>query len=176
MKIASRYAKCLFDIAAEKNQLDAVAADADNAVKSIASSSELTAFLESPLMHKSKKKEVLRQLFKGFNDITLSVFDMMADKSRENLLGEMAQSYINIYNKAKGITLAEVTSAIALDKETLAEIEQFVKKHAGSKQVVITQKVNASLIGGLTILFDGKMYDSSVMGQINKMKKELNLA
>jgi F0F1-type ATP synthase delta subunit len=63
-----------------------------------------------------------------------------------------------------------------LDKDTLAEIEKFVKKQAGSKQVVITKKVAPALIGGLTIMFDGKMYDSSVMGQINKMKKELNLA
>lgn len=119
---------------------------------------------------------MLRQICKGFNEISLSVFDMMADKSRENLLGEMAESFISIYNKANGITLAEVTSAIALDKDTLSGIEQFVKNHAGSKQVVITQKVNFALIGGLTILFDGRMYDSSVIGQINKMKKELNLA
>jgi len=176
MKIASRYAKCLFDIAAEKKQLDAVAGDAGNLLDAIAASPELTSFLESPLLHKSKKKEVLRQIFKGFDEVTLSVFDMMADKSRENLLGEMAQSFINIYNKANGITLAEVTSAIALDKDTLSGIEQFVKKNAGNKQVVITQKVNSALIGGLTILFDGRMYDSSVIGQINKMKKELNLA
>lgn len=176
MKIASRYAKCLFDIAAEKKQLDAVVADADNLLKAIAASAELSAFLESPLLHKTQKKEVLRNIFKGFNETTLSVFDLMADKSRENLLAEMAQSFINIYNQANGITLAEVTSAIALDKDTLAEIEKFVKKQAGSKQVVITQKVAPALIGGLTIMFDGKMYDSSVMGQINKMKKELNLA
>ncbi|MBM3919777.1 MAG: ATP synthase F1 subunit delta [Sphingomonadales bacterium] len=176
MKIASRYAKCLFDIAVEKKQLDAVAGDVGNLLNAIASSSELASFLESPLLHKSKKKEVLRQICKGFNEISLSVFDMMADKSRENLLGEMAESFISIYNKANGITLAEVTSAIALDKDTLAGIEQFVKNHAGSKQVVITQKVNSALIGGLTILFDGRMYDSSVIGQINKMKKELNLA
>lgn len=176
MKIASRYAKCLFDIAVEKKQLDAVAGDVGNLLNAIASSSELASFLESPLLHKSKKKEVLRQICKGFNEISLSVFDMMADKSRENLLGEMAESFISIYNKANGITLAEVTSAIALDKDTLSGIEQFVKNHAGSKQVVITQKVNSALIGGLTILFDGRMYDSSVIGQINKMKKELNLA
>lgn len=176
MKIASRYAKCLFDIAAEKKQLDAVAGDADDILKTIAASHELQDFLESPLLHKSKKKEILRTLFKDFNDTTLAVLEMMTDKSRENLLAEMAQSYINIYNKANGITLAEVTSAIALDIDTLSGIEQFVKKHTGSKKVVITEKVDSTLIGGLTILFDGSMYDSSVIGQINKMKKELNLA
>jgi F-type H+-transporting ATPase subunit delta len=176
MNIASRYAKCLFDIASEKNQQDVIAEDAANFLKAVAESAELTDFLESPLMSKSAKKETMRQLFKGFNETTLSVFDMMADKSRENFLASMAQSYLTIYNKANGITLAEVTSAIALDKDTLTEIEQFVKKHAGSKKVIITQKVDSGLIGGLTILFDGRMYDSSVTGQINKMKKELNLA
>jgi F-type H+-transporting ATPase subunit delta len=176
MNIASRYAKCLFDIASEKNQQDVIAEDASNFLKIVAESVELTDFLESPLMSKTTKKETMRRLFKGFNETTLSVFDMMADKSRENFLASMAQSYLTIYNKANGITLAEVTSAIALDKDTLSEIEQFVKKHAGSKKVVITQKVDSGLIGGLTILFDGRMYDSSVTGQINKMKKELNLA
>lgn len=176
MNIASRYAKCLFDIASEKNQQDVIAEDAANFLKAVAESAELTDFLESPLMSKSAKKETMRRLFKWFNETTLSVFDMMADKSRENFLASMAQSYLTIYNKANGITLAEVTSAIALDKDTLTEIEQFVKKHAGSKKVIITQKVDSGLIGGLTILFDGRMYDSSVTGQINKMKKELNLA
>lgn len=44
MKIASRYAKCLFDIAVEKKQLDAVAGDVGNLLNAIASSSELASF------------------------------------------------------------------------------------------------------------------------------------
>lgn len=176
MKIASRYAKCLFDLAAEKKQLDVVAGDVRSLLTAVAESADLSAFLQTPLLAKSSKKEVLRKMFHGFNDLTLSVFDLMTEKSRENLLGEMGQSFMEIYNKANGISLAEVTSAISLDKDTLTGIENFVKNQTGSKTVIITQKVDSHLIGGLTVLFDGRMYDSSVIGQINKMKKELNLA
>ena len=176
MRIASRYAKCLVDIASEKKQLDVVAGDIKNLLEVMAQSAELPSFLDSPLIAKKQKKETLRAIFKGFSDITLSVFDLMTDKSRENLLGEMGQSFMTIYNKANAITLAEVTSAIALDNDTLTEIDKFVKKHSGCKEVKIEQKIDTALVGGLTIMFDGMIYDSSIAGQINKMKKELNLA
>jgi F-type H+-transporting ATPase subunit delta len=100
----------------------------------------------------------------------------MADKSRENLISFVGLEFMKIYNKQNSITEALVTSAVALDENSLKQVEQYVKIKTAAKAVQITTKVDPSLVGGMTIMFEGKIYDNSIATQINKLKKELNIA
>lgn len=176
VKIASRYAKSLYDRAVETGSLESVARDITNLNEAVTQSADFRLFLNSPLIARNTKKEALKKIFSGYHDDTRGLFDLMADKGREEFIAQAGIEFIRIYNREKGITHAEVTSAVELDKDTVKKISEFVKKHTGAREVVIHQKTDANLIGGLTIMFEGRIYDSSVLAQIYKMKKELNLA
>ena len=151
-------------------------ADIANLNEIVAGSNDFRLFLSSPLISRSQKKAALNQIFGNFQQNTKDLFLLMTDKGRENLIGMVGLAFMQVYNQSKGITDAEVSSAIPLDQTTVKSIEEFVKKNTGANEVKLTQKVNESLIGGLMIVFDGRIYDSSVSGQISKMKKELNIA
>lgn len=176
VKIASRYAKSLFDQAVESGTVDNVASDIRNLNEVSAGSADFRLFLQSPLISRSVKKEALKKIFGSYHALTRDLFALMADKGREGLIAEMGHEFTRIYNKANGIAHAEVTSAVALGKDTIKKITEFVRTNTGAKEVIIDQKTDSKLIGGLTIMFEGRIYDSSVLGQINKMKKELNIA
>jgi F-type H+-transporting ATPase subunit delta len=175
-KIASRYAKSLYDKATETGALESVAADIRNLNEISISNRDFIRFLNSPLISRETKKTTLSKIFATFNKETVNLFSLMADKSRESLIGFVGAEFTKIYNRNHGITLAEVTSAAPLDKESMDKVEQFIRSKSGAKAVEIKTNVDPSLIGGMMIMFEGKLYDSSISSQIKKIKKELNIA
>lgn len=175
-KIASRYALSLYNKASEIGVLEAVVSDIRNLNAVTSQNREFSRFLNSPLITRDTKKATLAKIFASFNKETIHLFELMADKSRENLIGYMGAEFVRIYNKNNRITVAEITSASELDAESLKKAEQFVKTSTGATTVEISTKVDASLIGGMTIMFEGKIFDSSIATQIKRIKSELNIA
>jgi F-type H+-transporting ATPase subunit delta len=175
-KIASRYAKSLYDTAVSNSKIEAVAADIRDLNEILGTSQDLNLFLQSPLISRIEKKDSLAKIFASFQIETKSLFSIMASRGREILLPLVGQQFTHIYNREHKITEAEVTSAADLDAEALKKITEIVKSATGAKEVILKCKTDQSLIGGLMIMFDGKIFDSTISSQIKKLKKELNLA
>ena len=175
-RIASRYAKALFEKALETKSLDAVKGDIDNLIHMAKESQEFVVFLQSPLYKKITKQEALNKLFAGANDLTKGVFMLMTDKFREAYIPAMGKVFLEMYNKYNHIVEAVVTTAVSLDASSLKEVESYVKENSGAKKVQLVQQINPAIIGGLTIEFGGRIYDNTISNQIRKIKKELQLA
>ncbi len=175
-RIASRYAKALFDRSIETSSLDVVKNDIDHLNALVAESREFVLFLQSPLYKKSSKQDALKKLFASADQLTLNVFLLMAEKHRESMIPEMGVAFLRMYNNHNQIVEVTVESAVSLDNKTIMEIETYVKAQSNAKTIQLTQNINPSLIGGLTIEFGGKIYDNTVSNQLRKIKKELQLA
>jgi len=176
LKIASRYAKALFPKAQEDGVLDAVMKDMQELTDLSNDSHEFIVFLDSPLYNISVKKEAVLKLTEKQNELSRGVYSLMVDKKRESYIPAMAKSFIAMYNEAKKIVQVEVNSAVELSKSTLSDIEKYVKSITDSKSVDVKTNIDTSVVGGLTIEFGGKIFDSTVSTQINKIKKELQIA
>lgn len=175
-RIASRYAKALFDRAVETSTLDVIKNDIDHLRLMAKESREFVLFLESPLYKKSVKQDALKKLFGSANETTQNVYHLMTEKFREAFIPSMGDAFMRMYNKHNQIVEVTVVSAVALDKHTIGEIENYVKANSDAKTIQMTQEIKPSVIGGLTIEFGGKIYDNTVSNQIRKIKKELQLA
>ena len=86
----------------------------------------------------------------------------------------IALKYQEMYRKANNILRADVTTAMAVDDATLEQIRAFVEQSFHCT-VDMYAKVDPSLIGGFTLDIEHERMDASVTGQLNKLKKELNL-
>jgi F-type H+-transporting ATPase subunit delta len=100
----------------------------------------------------------------------------MISKFREAYIPAMGKVFLKQFNTKNQIVSVEVTSAVELDKTVLSQIESYVIEKTQAKSVELTTKVEKELLGGLTVEFDGKIYDNTVVTQIKKLKKELQIA
>lgn len=175
-KIASRYTKALFDKAIEIDALEMVYSDIKNILHACQNSDDLMIFLQSPLLKKSAKKEALSKIFASCSELPKQLMLLMTDKNRESFIPLMTSSFVELYNKHNGITTAVVTSAFALNENALVAVNQYVKSTSGANEVQLTQAIDASVIGGMNIVFDGKIYDATLSNQILKLKKDLQIA
>jgi len=128
--------------------------------------------LSSPVVKADKKVDILHKLFDGkLSAITMGFITLLTRKGREGYLPEIVSSFLNQLRKHQGITVAEVTSAVALDAGSRAKMLESAAKLAGG-QVELVEKVDASLIGGFVLKVGDKQIDSAIANRIKALKRE----
>jgi F-type H+-transporting ATPase subunit delta len=160
-RVASRYAKSLLDLANEQGNLDAVKSDMEQVAAIIKSSTELQAVLNNPIIKTDKKQNILASLFSGkVRPEISSFFDIMVRKGRSGLVYATSLEFIREYNELKGIVKAEVTSATPLSSANLDALKDTIAQQINA-QVILTNKVDSSLIGGFVVKVGDRQIDAT---------------
>ena len=171
-RLATRYAKSLIDLAEENKSLEEVNKDMEFFLRTLKANPQLVAVLANPIIYHDKKVKILDALFGGkVNKVTISFFNIMINKGRAEILMAAAHEFINQYDVIKNIVSASVVSATPLSeankKTIIADIEKTTKG-----TVKLTVKVDPSLIGGFIITVGDKQIDTSIAGNLAKLKKD----
>ena len=72
----------------------------------------------------------------------------------------------------RGITRAEVRTALPLDDADRAELERTLERLAG-RQVEFTETVDPGLIGGIAVRIGDRLYDASVRSRLERLRARL---
>jgi F-type H+-transporting ATPase subunit delta len=173
-KIPVRYAKALISAAEEQGIMDEVRNDMKNILNILKNVPEMLQMLESPIISRSKKLEVLISVFDGkVHPLTLSFFRLAVENNREEQLAGMARMYINFYKQAKGIKIATLKTAVPVDKETKDKLAIMIRK-VFKTEIELTDETDEDLIGGFILQVEDQQLDASISGQLNKIKRKLH--
>lgn len=171
-RAAARYAKALLSLAQDKKVTGEVNADMVLISKTIKDSEELQAFLKSPVVKNTMKKNALLEIFKSVNGVTSGLFEILIENNRLNILPLVASSYERLYDEMNGVQVAKVTTAIPLTPALEAKIQQKVKELTGN-EAKIENIVDESIIGGFILRVGDIQYNGSVKSQLTGLKREL---
>ena len=98
--------------------------------------------------------------------------DILIQNKRVKIIGDIATSFIQLYNKHNNLKEATIITASPINNELESEILSMINiKDANS--VNITNVVNPNIIGGFIVRFDGKEYNASIKQNLNNLKTEL---
>lgn len=172
-RVSNRYAKSLIDLAKEKQTLEQVFGDITSFKNALDTNPALANLMKSPIVNGDKKLAVVKQLFSSaFNPVTMTFFETIIRKKREYFSYDIAQAFIGQYNSLNNITTASVVTAVSLSDSNQQEIQNLLEKGTG-KKVILSTKVDPSLIGGLVVQLEGKLLDASISGKLRKAKQDL---
>lgn len=170
---AKRYAKSIFSLAKEKGLIEPLLNDMNLFVQTMGENRNLQNLVQSPIIATSKKQEILNQIFKPrFQSLTSAFFDLVVSKGREKDLVGIANAYIAEYKKSQGIKEATVISAMALSPDLKQAIQTKAEQIAGGR-VSLSEKVDASLIGGYILNISDLQLDESVKTKFSKLREQL---
>ena len=161
--IAERYATALFDLALERNQLDAVAADLDALASLLENSDDLNRLVRSPVISRADQGAGIGAVADkgGFSEIVRNFLGVMAQKRRLFVLSAAITAFRRQLAEHKGEVAAEVTSAQPLKPEHEAAVRAALKDVVG-RDVALETRVDPSIIGGLVVRVGSRMMDNSV--------------
>ena len=174
IRIATRYAKSVLDLAIEQGKLDRVVQDIQLFQDAI-QHRDLYLMIKSPIINGDKKKAVFKALFDDKVDpLTSSFFEIITKKSRESALPEICSAFMDQYKKHKGITTATVTTASAIDDNQLETIKAEMQRLGlADGTVEIIKKVDPEIIGGFVLEVEDKLYDASIKSKLAEMKQNI---
>jgi len=172
-RVANRYAKSLMDLSIDQKNIEDIFKDITVFKNTIDTIPALQNMLKSPLIFPDKKSQVLREIFeKSFQSLTMSFFDIIIRKKREYFLDQIAKAFIEQYYAYNKISTVMVKTAVQVNDKVNNEIKQQLEKATGNK-IVISNSVDADLIGGLVIQIEDRLYDASISGKLKQVRKEL---
>ena len=172
IRISQRYAKALMDLAQERGKVPEVLEDIKS-FEQVSRNRDFYLLLQSPIVTADKKKNIVEKIFGGkITDITLGFINLCITKGREGVLPDMATAFINDYKQEQGIISIKVSTAAELSKETLEAIKsKIIADVPHAKDVEIETILKPELIGGYIVEFGDKLYDASVIRQLEDLKK-----
>ncbi len=170
--IASRYAKSLIDLAQEQDKLDRIRDDVEYFVDA-AKVRDLYLLLKSPIVNTEKKNSIFKALFEErFDKMTFEFLKIILRKGREMYLPEIADSFVDQYRHINEISPVKLTTATTWTEEKLEEIKDKIREsNLTYKNIDLDVEVDSSILGGFVIEFEDKLYDASVLHQLEEMRK-----
>ena len=162
-RAAIRYAKAVLQETMGANLAHDVFEDMLCVSSTIEASKELQNVLSNPVINANDKKEALLAIFENQSETTKSLIKVLVENKRTSILAEVSKKYIELYNEAQGVKLAQVTTAVPLSNELEEKVLAKVKVLTGSDKVTLERKIDKSIIGGFILRIGDLQYNASIV-------------
>ena len=168
---AKRYAQAVFLIARQNQDLDRWLEDL-RMLSELRSTDAFVKALETPNLGYEDRGRLLIDRYRAMNPLAVNLVNLLVERRRLALLPHLFVEYRKLMDSQRGIQRAEVVTAVPLTDEDRGQLEKRLSEVTG-KQVLITAKVDPSVIGGMIARFDGTLLDGSTKSKLEALKKQI---
>jgi F-type H+-transporting ATPase subunit delta len=169
---ADRYAKALFELSKEQNNLEAVQNSMTDLGGLILNLENFRQFLGNPLLSYEERCTILKALFEGkIPELAFRFLLFITHKSRLDILKDIIESFDHLYVTSIGQLRACVTTALPVEEDDKTFFNQ--RLHDKFHFDMLTKwKMDPSLIGGFRIFIQGQIYDYSFKNQLDRFYQQ----
>ena len=182
-EVAQRYAQAFYDLA--KGQIEEVLKDFEiieailtsSALQSEGQQGEAFLILSSPLLTLEEKVTFIDRIFKGQGECLLSQISMnflkfLLHKNRMESILEIITAFRSWHDQQQNIVRGQVFSYKDLTDEDKMQLQKAMSDRL-QKHVVLEYFKDSSLLGGLLVKIGSLLFDGTVTGRLNALKKSL---
>jgi F-type H+-transporting ATPase subunit delta len=171
-EIAEVYARSLFQVAKEHDQLDEIHEELGQFADVLAENRQLQVFFFSPYFSSGEKKDGVTKVIEGGNEYFVRFLQLLAEKHRLPVLFRIRREFDALWAKEQHLLEVSVTSAVDLDEETVKGIGRKIEEQTGQR-VQLTSSVDPDLIGGIVIRVGNKVLDASVRNRLERFRRSV---
>jgi len=172
--LAKRYAKALVEIGLEKKALEKYGQDLSALCELMATSRDFREVMINPVFTREDKKKIAGHILQKVqaDRMVINFVNLLVDRKRIDQLTGIEKAFRAEVDVIQGITRGEVVSAEPLSEEQLGRVTAALSQISG-KQVIVTTRVDESLIGGLSAKVGDKVFDGTIRTQLSQLKESL---
>jgi ATP synthase F1 delta subunit len=171
-EIAEVYARSLFEVAQERDELDDVREQLGQFADALSENRDLQIFLFSPYFSTQEKKDGLHKAVEGAGEIFGNFLDALLERHRMPAIFRIRTRFEEMWKETNKLLPVEVTSAIELDEETVRGIGERIGEQTGRK-VELSSRVDPDIIGGIVLRVGNSILDASIRNRLNQLRKQV---
>lgn len=172
--VAERYARALLEVGLDKKaDLDEIGRELADIAELLADHPKLAEALSTPSIAAEKRVAVVNDIvaLMKLTPPTTNLFRLLTIRERIPILGLVVAQYQRLLLEQKLIQPGEVTSAHELTGEQRKRLGEGLGAALG-KTMELSFTSDPSLVGGLVVRVGNRVYDASVLAQLERFKEK----
>ena len=167
-----RYAQATFQIALEKDELDAWLHDLMLLAGAL-DSGELSEYLDAPQVSVAQKVALIKNtLGDSVGPLALNLVSLLSSRGLTFLMPGIVEQYQQLLDAHQGIERAEVISAVPLDDSQQQQVAALLESIV-DKSIRLSPRVDPSLLGGFVAKVGDRVIDGSTRTKLRVMRQDL---
>jgi len=98
---------------------------------------------------------------------------LLVKNNQTKILSKIIEKFNGVFNVEEGIIEAEVVSREKLGSDLSEKVRSFIKNKYTAKEVVLVNKVDDKVGGGIIIRVGDEVLDASIEGKLRSLKSKL---
>ncbi|AZK45868.1 F0F1 ATP synthase subunit delta [Paenibacillus lentus] len=169
--VAGRYAKALYEIAAQEGRTLEVEQEIRALVHAFNEDKDIQKFISTPKISEAAKWEALEAALEGkLSKPVVSLVKLLVERGRTGILPELLNSYIKVTGDAIGLATAIVYTTYPLNEEEKSAIADEFGAMV-NKKIRVLNEIDKDLLGGMKVRIGDTLYDGSLAGKLERLEK-----
>ena len=172
--LANRYAKVMVELAVERDELQLIREQFEQVVAAIRELPSMPQYFSDKRVPDAERHEAVDLLVKdlALDEIFANFLHVLVKRGRFMIIESISQEYNLLADVSLGIVHVKVTTAIALSEVQKSKILEKFAGIVGGKPV-LHEKIDTSLVVGMVVEVDNKVYDSSLSAKLDSLRQKL---
>ena len=169
-KTAKIYGDSLYDLAAEEKLTEEILPQMEQVAVLFKENPDYLTLLSEPSIPKTERVGLLDKAFEG--QLSLYLLKLLCESGMLREYRDSCRQFKARYNEDHNIAEAVVTTAVALTEAQAQALKERLEKISG-KTVLLTQKTDSTVLGGIRVELEGKQLDGTVQERLSSLKKKV---
>jgi len=168
---SNEYALALFESLDKQERTDVV--ESFHLIEDIVTSQpDYVRLMRSPNITDEVKKQLLSDVFSLSPQTFLHFLYVVIDQDRFGDMLEIASIYQTLMYEQDQVMVVQVITAKPLGDNQQQDLQTTLQA-TYQKTIVLQEKIQPELIGGIRLEFQGKVLDQSIRSQVNRLQQSL---
>ena len=172
-EVAKTYGDALYDLAVDEKLTTELLEEVRSMAEALNENPDFVKLLSTPALRKDERLAVLDNSFGG--KVHAHVLNFMKILVENGTIAEFsgcADEYRQRYNKDHNIEEICAVTAIPLNEELAEKLKAKLESMSG-KTVILSNKVDASVLGGVRLEMQGTQLEGSIQHQLEALRRSL---
>ncbi len=172
--VAERYAKALVESADSDDLLDDLKEELSEIVRIFEEEKVLRTYVLGSITSTAEKLEFLNRLLEklGVHSVMKRFLVLLLKNDRLDILEEIYKAFSHLLDEKRNFMRVNLTSGSEIEEEQKNRIINTLSDMTG-KKIKLDYEVNPDLLGGFILEIDGKVYNTTLLRQMELMKRRL---
>ena len=166
-----RYGQAIFELALEQGEAEQWGQDMALVTEAF-EDSDFCALLKHAAVSAEDKQQAVESVLGGVNSMVRNMVNLLVARGLVDAVSEACNEFSELLDRQEGRQRVEVITAIPMEPAEVERITDFVADLIG-REVVVTARVDESILGGLIIQIGDRLLDGSARSRLNGLREQL---
>lgn len=170
---AKEYSIALYDLVAEDGAEEVVLQQFKVVAQAFSDNPAYVGMLNTPGLPKAERVQMIDEIFgQKVHPYLLNVLKILAEKRAVGLVPRCYEAYEALYYQRHNILTVTAITAVPMKDSAKEQLIEKLSKKTG-KTIFLKNVVDPTCIGGIKIIYDGKLTDASVKNWMEQLQAGL---